>query len=1044
MTPSTLRPRWTDVFIKRPVVAVVLCVALLLIGIRSAINLPVISFPVIESSSIAIVTAYPGASAETVQGFVTEPIERVASSVPGLDYVESVTTAGTSTVTLWLRLNQDTTKVLAELSTRLSQIRFELPEGTEDPSIEISRADTPYASFYLGVLIPPTRTYAEVSDIIQRDILPRLSALPNVQRAMNYGLPQAMRIWLDPWRMAALSVDANDIYRTLQRNNVIGTFGQAESGSQRINLQTNSEAKTPEDFANMLIRREGGTEVRLGDVATVERGTMEVSRMARYNQDQVVFIPVYPEPGTSEILVGNLVYEAVAQINETLPSDLELTIPFDNSRYMRDAVKEIFLTLGETVFLVGLVVIALMGSVRSAAVPLLTIPISILGAMAAMSLMGFSLNLLTILAVVLSVGLVVDDAIVVVENVARNLREGLSRREAALASSRRLLSPIIAMTITLGVVYAPIGFVSGLSGVLFREFAFTLAVAVLISGFVAMTLSPIMSAWVCPDRGHETRMSRWVNDRFELIANRYGALIDFSLRWRWQLITAGLFFTLLITPLYLFSLKELAPIEDQSAINLVVDSAPESSIGETLQGFSDAVEVLMERPETTYIWQALGPSGGYGGHEFVPPGERELSTHLMLPMIRNDLAQVPSVRAFPATTPALPTAGQFDVEVVVTASDSAEDMRPYAQAMVDAARSAGLFLYFETSLRMDLLSVEYRLDKDRLADLGMTLNDLTSQMGLFVSEGYVTRYDERGRAYRVIPMLERDLKASPETLLDTPVTLPSGERVPFGTFATLERNTEPRALTRFQQKGSFKLFGGVIPGYTKEQALTYVEELAATTLPPGYRLDYTGESREIRREGNTMVGVLGASLVMVFLVLALQFNSFRDPLIILLGSAPLALFAAMVITFTGFTTINIYSQVGLITLVGLISKNAILIVEFANQAQMEGRTKLEAIKAGSMNRLRPVLMTTGATVFGHFPLVLVEGAGAEARNSIGFILVIGMMIGTLFTLVLLPAIYALLASDHPRETAGSEDDTASEGATDGSQSGRISDLTVST
>ena len=1044
MTPPTLRPRWTDIFIKRPVVAVVLCVALLLIGIRSAINLPVISFPVIESSSIAIVTAYPGASAETVQGFVTEPIERVASSVPGLDYVESVTTAGTSTVTLWLRLNQDTTKVLAELSTRLSQIRFELPEGTEDPSIEISRADTPYASFYLGVLIPPTRTYAEVSDIIQRDILPRLSALPNVQRAMNYGLPQAMRIWLDPWRMAALSVDADDIHRTLQRNNVIGTFGQAESGSQRINLQTNSEAKTPEDFANMLIRREGGTEVRLGDVATVERGTMEVSRMARYNQDQVVFIPVYPEPGTSEILVGNLVYEAVAQINETLPPDLELTIPFDNSRYMRDAVKEIFLTLGETVFLVGLVVIALMGSVRSAAVPLLTIPISILGAMAAMSLMGFSLNLLTILAVVLSVGLVVDDAIVVVENVARNLREGLSRREAALASSRRLLSPIIAMTITLGVVYAPIGFVSGLSGVLFREFAFTLAVAVLISGFVAMTLSPIMSAWVCPDRGHETRMSRWVNDRFELIANRYGALIDFSLRWRWQLITAGLFFTLLITPLYLFSLKELAPIEDQSAINLVVDSAPESSIGETLQGFSDAVEVLMERPETTYIWQALGPSGGYGGHEFVPPGERELSTHLMLPMIRNDLAQVPSVRAFPATTPALPTAGQFDVEVVVTASDSAEDMRPYAQAMVDAARSAGLFLYFETSLRMDLLSVEYRLDKDRLADLGMTLNDLTSQMGLFVSEGYVTRYDERGRAYRVIPMVERDLKASPETLLDTPVTLPSGERVPFGTFATLERKTEPRALTRFQQKGSFKLFGGVIPGYTKEQALTYVEQLAATTLPPGYRLDYTGESREIRREGNTMVGVLGASLVMVLLVLALQFNSFRDPLIILLGSAPLALFAAMVITFTGFTTINIYSQVGLITLVGLISKNAILIVEFANQAQMEGRTKLEAIKAGSMNRLRPVLMTTGATVFGHFPLVLVEGAGAEARNSIGFILVIGMLIGTLFTLVLLPAIYALLASDHPRETAGSEDDTASEGATDGSQSGRISDLTVST
>ena len=1012
MTDLTHRARWTDIFIQRPVVAIVLCIGLLLVGFRSAINLPVISFPVIESSSIAIVTAYPGASAETVQGFVTEPIERVASSVPGLDFVESVTTAGTSTVTLWLRLNQDTTKVLAELSTRLSQIRFELPEGTEDPAIEISRADTPYASFYLGVLIPPTRTYAEVSDIIQREILPRLSAIPDVQRAMNYGLPQAMRIWLNPWRMSALSVDTDDIYATLTRNNVIGTFGQAESASQRINLQTNSEAKSPEDFANMLIRQEDGVEIRLGDVASVEVGTMEISRIARYNQDRVVFIPIYPEPGTSEIEVGDRVYEAVAQINASLPDDLELTIPFDNSRYMREAVKEIFLTLGETVFLVGLVVVALMGSMRSALVPLLTIPISILGATAAMSLMGFSLNLLTILAVVLSVGLVVDDAIVVVENVARHLRDGMSRRQAALASSRRLLSPIIAMTITLGVVYAPIGFLSGLSGVLFREFAFTLAVAVLISGFVAMTLSPIMSAWVCPDKGHETRMSRWVNQRFEIISDRYGRLVDFSLRWRHQLVAAGLFFTLLIPPLYLFSLKELAPVEDQSAINLVVDAAPESAIEETLQGFVDAVTVLLKRPETTYIWQAMGPSGGYGGHEFVSPDQREKSTQMMLPEIRDDLGKVASVRAFPATNPALPTAGRFDVEVVVTSSDTAEAMRPHALAMVEKAQQSGLFLYFDTSLRLDLLSVEYQLDKDRLADLGMTLNDVTSQMNLFVSEGYVTRYDERGRAYRVIPMLERELKSSPEALLDTPITLPSGERVPFGAFAALERRIEPRALTRFQQKNSFQLFGGVIPGYTKEQALSRIETLAQEVLPPGYILDYTGESREIRREGNTMINVLGASLIMVFLVLALQFDSFRDPLIILLGSAPLALFAAMVITFTGFTTINIYSQVGLITLVGLISKNAILIVEFANQAQIEGLSKLDAIKTASMNRLRPVLMTTGATVLGHFPLVLVEGAGAMARNSIGFVLVIGMAIGTLFTLLLLPAIYAFLASDH--------------------------------
>ena len=1017
MSAQSSSTRWTDLFIKRPVVAIVVCLSLLLVGFRSAVDLPVISFPVIESSSIAIITVYPGASAETVQGFVTEPIERAASSVPGLDYVESVTTAGTSTVTLWLELNQDTTEVISTLSTRLSQIRFELPEGTEDPSIQISRADTPYASFYLALRIPPDRTYAGVSDLIQRDILPRLTAIPDIERVENYGLQQSMRIWLNPWKMAALNVSTADVASTLRRNNVIGTFGRTESTSQRVNLKTNSEAKTPSDFANMLIQNDSDADIRLGDVAEIEVGTTELNSVDRYNQDQVVFVGVYPEPGTSEIVVGNALYSVVEEINESLPPDLDLFIPFDNSRYMREAVAEIFSTLGETILLVGLVVLALMGSARSALVPLLTIPISILGATAAISLIGFSMNLLTILAIVLSVGLVVDDAIVVVENVARNLREGMTRKEAALASSRRLLSPIIAMTMTLAVVYAPIGFLSGLSGVLFREFAFTLAIAVVISGFVAITLSPIMSAWVCPDKGHETRMTRWVNDRFERIAKKYGDLVDFSLRWRWQLVAGGVFFSLLIVPLYLFSLKELSPIEDTSSIAMIVEAAPEASINETVGGFADAVDVMLSEPAATYIWQSINPGFGFGGQEFVPPDERDVTTHELLPAISQRLKGVPSVTAFPSAQPSLPTAGQYDLEVVVTSSDSLDNMRRVADAMATKAMGSGLFYFFENGLKMDLLAVEYRLDKDRMADLGMTLGDLTSQMDLFVSEGYVTRYDERGRAYRVIPQLQQAFKFSPESLLDTPITLPTGEQVPFGTFATLQRNTEPRALTRFQQKRSFKLFGGVIPGYTKEQALSYVEELADEMLPPGYVLDYTGESREIRREGNTMVSVLGLSLVMVFLVLALQFDSFRDPLIILLGSAPLALFAAMVITFTGFTTINIYSQVGLITLVGLISKNAILIVEFANQAQAEGMNKLEAIKAGSIYRLRPVLMTTGATVLGHFPLVLVEGAGAEARNSIGFILVIGMLIGTLFTLVLLPAIYALIASDHPAESA---------------------------
>ncbi|MEE4203668.1 MAG: efflux RND transporter permease subunit [Halieaceae bacterium] len=1021
MKHPEMQPRWTDLFVNRPVVAIILSVGLLLTGIRSAIDLPVIQFPVIESTSLEISTYYPGASAETVRGFVTEPIERVANSIPGVDYVESTTTAGNSLVTVWLRLNEDSTTALAELSTRLSQIRFELPEGAEDPSIAVRRADSPYASFYLAVEVPAGRTGAEVTDVVQRDLLPRLSSVPNVQRAENSGTPPAMRIWLDTWRMAALGVDANDVRDTLQRNNVLGTLGRSQNSTQQIDLQANTTARTAEDFANMLIRSEGGVDLRLGDVARIEEGSLEVSRMPRYDQSEVVFIGIYPVPGASEIQVADALYEEVAAINETLPEDLNLIIAYDVTTYMRDALREIFTTLGETIVLVGLVVVALMGSLRAALVPLLTIPISLLGAIAAMSLIGFSLNLLTILAIVLSVGLVVDDAIVVVENVARNLREGMSRKQAALASSRRLLSPIIAMTITLAVVYAPIGFLSGLSGVLFREFAFTLAIAVLISGIVAITLSPIMSAWVCPDHGHETATTRWVNRRFDHTARLYASVVRWSLRWRWQLISAGLFLSLLTVPLYMFSLKELAPVEDQSGFALIVDAAPESTVPDTLEGFRAAVDKLHATPGATHTWQIVLPSGGYGGQEFVDPSQRDASIEDMLFGIYGDLQSIPSVSAFPATESGLPTAGQFDVELVITASESPEEMLGYANQIVKAAEQSGMFLFADTDLRIDLVQGEYIIDKQLLSDLGMSLGDLSNQLGLLISEGYVTRYDDGGRAYRVIPMMEKSQSPSPEALLDVPVRIPSGELMPFGAMAKLERSAGPRALGRFQQKDAFKIFGGLIPGTTKSQALEFLEKKAAEILPKGYVVDYTGESREMRSEGNTLLGVLLVSMVLVFFVLAIQFNSFRDPLIILMGSIPLALFAALVITFTGLSTINIYSQVGLITLVGLVTKNAILIVEFANQAQKDGLDKISAIQSAALSRLRPVLMTTGATVLGHFPLVLVTGAGAEARNSIGFILVVGMLIGTLFTLVVLPAIYAAFASDHsadeqPEET----------------------------
>ncbi|MBL6824067.1 MAG: efflux RND transporter permease subunit [Luminiphilus sp.] len=1011
MTAHQDRPRWNDIFVQRPVIAVVVSLFLLLAGLRAAIDIPVLQFPVIKSSSIQIITPYPGATAESVQGFVTEPIERVANAIPGVDYVESATTSGESIVTAWLQLNEDSTDALAELSSGLSQIRLELPEGAEDPFIEVSRADSPYASFYLAVRIPENRPLGEVTDIVQRDIVPQLTSVPNVQRVENSGVKPAMRIWLNAWKMAALDVTAHDVRETLQNNNVIGALGASENATQRITLKTDSTARTAEDFQAMIIRARDGAEIRLGDVARIELGLEEMQRRSRYDQDLVVFLPIYAAPGASEIAVADALYDRIDDINQVLPDDLELFMAFDISNYMRDSLREIVITLGETILLVGFVVVALMGSFRTALVPLMTIPISLLGAVAAMSVIGFSFNLLTVLAIVLSVGLVVDDAIVVVENVAKNLRSGMTRYEAALSSSRRLLGPIAAMTATLAVVYAPIGFLSGLSGVLFREFAFALAVAVLISGFVAMTLSPILSAWVCPSKGDESAATHWVNQRFDATAAAYARVVDFSIQWRYQLITAGIFFSLLSAPLYIYSLKELSPVEDQSSLGLVVEAAPDASLEETLDGFYQVVSTLEDKPEPSYMWQVVTPTGGFGGQEFVTPDERERPVKDMVFEIYESIKQSSIVSAIPFEEASLPSAGRFDVEVVITSSDSNENMLKYARSIVEEAQAAGRFLFVETDIKIDRMEAQFELDKERLADLGMSLGDLSAQMSLMVSPAYVTRFDERGRSYRVIPMLENAQRDSPQALLDIPVRVPNGELVPFGSLVSLQRSTEPRALTRFQQKDGFKIYGAILPGTTKDQGLSLIESIAERTLPDGYVLDYLGESRELRSEGSTMTGVLGIATVLVFFVLAVQFNSFRDPLIILLGSIPLALFAALTITFLNFSTINIFSQVGLVTLVGLVTKNAILIVDFANQERVAGVAKFDAIRHGAVARLRPVLMTTGATVLGHFPLVLVTGAGAEARNSIGAVLVFGMLIGTLFTLIILPAIYAVLASN---------------------------------
>ncbi|WP_259368013.1 efflux RND transporter permease subunit [Colwellia sp. BRX8-9] len=998
-----------DIFVRRPVVALVLSIIICLAGLWSISKIPVLQFPKIESASLVIDTYYIGASAEVVQGFVTEPIERAAATVPGVEYVESKTTSGSSKVTAWLNLNENSTLALAELTARLSQIRYELPTGAQDPIVSVSRADRPFAVFYLNVNANGN-DLSKVTDYLTRQVNPVLNAIEGVQRVGIEGArTPAMRIWLNTEALAVFNLSSTEVYQALATNNSIATMGYAENSRQRIDIVANSQLTSVTEFEQLVVANIDGATIHLIDIARVEIAAEDASVTARLNDSDTVYISIWPLPGANEIDIGDSLYSKIAELNKTLPLGMSIDFAFDGTLYMRDALSEIFITLMETVILVGLVVVLLMGSFRSAMVPLITIPISILGAVAAMSFMGFSLNLLTVLAIVLSVGLVVDDAIVVVENVARLMRKGYSKFDAALESSRQLLVPIISMTLTLAAVYAPIGFLSGLTGVLFKEFAFTLAIAVIISGIVAITLSSVMSAHILPKGGEEGWLTRKVNKLFDNIQQAYGKLLQRIFKWQGQVFLIAAVVSLLSVPFYLQSKKELAPVEDQASVMFVVMSPPDSSLAYNVAQMGPVVETLQEIEGGLKVWQLLFTSGGFGGLELVGADDRNYSTQELIPEMYGKLAQIPGLNMLPILPGSLPTAGQFEIEMVVKSSASYAEMKNYADQLVGAAFASGDFLFADSDLKIDLPQVELQLDREKIADLGLNVADISQQMGILLSSNFVNRFDANGKAYRVIPMVDNNIRGKTEEILALNIKIPSGELIPVSAVADLTWKTVPRELSTFAQQASFKVYGGVAPGVNKEQALSTLENAARNMLPTGYSIDYAGESRQLRKEGSTLVMVLGVSLLIVFLVLAVQFNSFRDPLVVLLGCVPLALSGALLLPYIELTTINIYSQIGLITLIGLIAKNGILIVEFANHAQIAGADKLAAVTEAATTRLRPILMTTAATILGHFPLVLVTGAGAEARNSIGIILVAGMFIGTLFTLFVLPSFYLLFA-----------------------------------
>jgi multidrug efflux pump len=1004
--------KFTDLFVKRPVLAVVVNLLILIAGLQAIRTLSVRQYPRSDIAVVTVSTVYIGANADLVRGFITTPLERVIASADGIDYVESSSAQGLSTITVHLKLNYDTNAALTQLQAKVAQVRNDLPPEAEAPVIDLQTADNQFAAIYLGFSAKDLDPN-QITDYLTRVVQPKLSAISGVQRADILGARTfAMRIWLKPDRMAALGISPSTVREALGRNNYLSAVGQTKGSMVSVNLVANTDLRTAAEFRQLVVKQQGGVVVRLGEIADVVLGAENYEQDVRFNGQSATFMGIWVLPAANTLDVIDRVRAAIPGIRAQLPAGMELGIPYDSTEYIKDAIGEVMRTLIETLLIVIVVIFLFLGSFRSVLIPIVAIPVSLVGAVFLMSIAGFTVNLLTLLAIVLSVGLVVDDAIVMVENVERHLHQGKRPAQAAIDAARELVGPIIAMTITLAAVYTPVAIQGGLTGSLFREFALTLAGAVLVSGIVALTLSPMMGAKLLRAGDIDRGFAGWTNRRFDALRRGYSSVLAATLQYRPVVLTVWVIVAVLIVPFYLFSQQELAPYEDQGFFFGFIQASANSTLDQTKLFADQTYGVYRSLPESGSVFQITTPSGGFGGMTTKPWSQRTKTTQQLLMESMGPMSKIPGIRVIPQAPPPLPGGGNFPVDLVIASPAEPQQLTALADTLVKKAFASGLFIFADADVKFDQPQTEIVFDRDKLQSQGVDLSQAGRDLSALLGANYVNRFSIDGRSYKVIPQVARVERLTADQLSQIYVTGSQTKLVPLSTFASLRTTTEPRELKKFQQLNAVRIQGVIPPPVPLDKALSFLENEAKAILPQGFTIDYAGESRQLRSEGSKFLGTFLLSAVLIYLVLAAQFESFRDPFIVLAGSVPLAVSGALLFSFLGATTLNIYSQVGLITLVGLVSKNGILIVQFANELQVAGRDKLAAVAEAAATRLRPILMTTAATVVGHFPLVLATGPGAGARNSIGIMLVSGMIIGTAFTLFVVPSIYVLLARSH--------------------------------
>jgi len=1007
---------FTDIFIRRPVLATVVSLLILLVGLRSVSLLNVRQYPRSDVAVVTVTTAYVGAGADLIRGFITTPLEREIASADGIDYLESSSLPGVSSITAHLRLNYDPNAALTQITSKVNRVRNQLPPDALDPVIDVQMAEST-AAMYL-IFSSQELEANQITDYLYRVVQPKLTAVPGVQSAQILGARVfAMRIWLQPDRLAAFGLSPSQVWAAIAQNNFLAAVGATKGTMLSVNLNASTDLHTAAEFRNLVVTQRNGAIVRLGDVGEVVLGAENYESSVKIGGKPTTAVAINVLPTANALTVINDVRKVLPAIVAELPRGVSASIPYDATDYIRSAIDEVVTTLVEALLIVVAIIYLFLGSVRSIIIPTIAMPLSLVGACFLMLVMGFTINLLTLLAMVLAIGLVVDDAIVVVENIHRHIEEGLSPLEASLRGARELGGPVIAMTITLAAVYAPIGFQSGLTGALFREFAFTLAGAVIVSGVVALTLSPMMcSKMLKPEGTTRQRFAHFLDRLFDRVRGAYERVLHSTLNFRPVVVVFALIVCASLVPFYQLSKTDLAPDEDQGMIIALGTAAPNANIDQIARYSDEVSRFVSEFPETARVIQVDGYPSSNNNITLLalkPWDERTRTTMQLLPVVTAKLGAVTGLRMLAFLRPPLPGAGGANVQFIVASTDDPFRIAQVADSLVLAAVKSGLFFYADNNLKFDQEQAFLDVNRDKAALMGMNMQQLGSDVGALLGGSYVNFFNVQGRSYRVIPQVARSFRLNPDQLGNYYVRAGNGGLVPLSTVASVRYEAQPQSLNRFQQLNAATITCVPKPGVTQGQALDFLNAKAKELFPEGYTVDYAGQSRQFVQESGTFLVTLAFAVIIIFLVLAAQFESFRDPLIIML-SVPLAVSGALAFVCLGYhgLSLNIYTRVGLITLVGLVTKHGILITNFANQLQEEGHSRREAVERAAGVRLRPILMTTAAMVLGVMPLVFASGAGAVSRQHMGLIIATGMSVGTLFTLFVVPTAYLLLAREH--------------------------------